>query len=479
MLVRLRMFRVDDVAVRLLSYGPSAKIEGVELGPDILIALEGLGTFKGVTIEDRFKELQAKSRDLIDVASNMHKESTRRGHASLTTSLILQFEVNPCSRVSTILLAAQPFGSYLQESQRRRQVKIDDFIIPPEIVKVERYSRIYHEVIYHAWKCYRSLIDKGVPIEDARYLLPLSSRTSIFVTGSLESFIWLIYSSENRDAWYFPSELKKIGELINKTASSVSPLLTSARLSFKPLSYVYPYPDLYKREDKAIEEIIRKHHVPNQLILLDFRVEEGIDGLIQYALKNPECMNSLNPLIYAVTLEPLSLAAYHQSIRHRTVPTSVESIYKAVERAEKKPEANVIIPPTIKSREETVNIFNDVVYRLLEAYSNLIAENLPPSEAIYLCPQALRIYAVRRYDAFNLLWPQGYIGTRTCSYAQWEERMIAYSIWRGIEKFSPDIGRLMGEKCKHLGYCPEKDWCQIIKKYFPDYNDEIHRKMME
>ncbi|MEM3865649.1 MAG: FAD-dependent thymidylate synthase, partial [Nitrososphaerota archaeon] len=152
---------------------------------------------------------------------------------------------------------------------------------------------------------------------------------------------------------------------------------------------------------------------------------------------------------------------------------------KAVERAEKKPEANVIIPPTIKSREETVNIFNDVVYRLLEAYSNLIAENLPPSEAIYLCPQALRIYAVRRYDAFNLLWPQGYIGTRTCSYAQWEERMIAYSIWRGIEKFSPDIGRLMGEKCKHLGYCPEKDWCQIIKKYFPDYNDEIHRKMME
>lgn len=473
------MFKVDDVTVRLLCYGPSMNVGGVELNPDILIALEGLGTFKGVTIEERLKELQAKNRDLRDTASAIHRESTRRGHASLTTSLMLQFEVNPCSRVSTLLLAAQPFGSYLQESQRRRQVNMGEFAVPPEIDRVEKYSKIYHEVIYHVWGCYKSLIDRGIPIEDARYLLPLSSRTSIFITGSLESFVWLIYSSENRDARHFPTELKKIGELIKKTAVSISPLLTSARLSFKPLHYVYPYPDVYKPEDKIIEEIIQRCLEPSQLILLDFKIVGEVGGLVQHALKDPECMNSLNPLIYAVTLEPLSLVAYHQSIRHRTVPTSVESIYKAVERAEKKPEKNLVTPPTIKSREETIEIFNDAAYRLLETYSILLAENLPPSEAIYLCPQALKIYTVRKYNAFNLLWPQGYVGTRTCSYAQWEERTIAYSIWRGIEKVSPDIGRLMGEKCKHLGYCPEKNWCQIIKKYVPEYNDIVHKKMME
>ncbi len=473
------MFTIGDVGICLLSYGPHTSIDGVELDPDILIALEGLGTFKGVTIKERLKELQAKSKDPRDVASGMHRESTRRGHASLTTSLILQFEVNPCSRASTLLLTSQPFGSYLQESQRRRQVSRDEFIIPPEIHGVEKLSRVYLETIDYVWGCYRSLIDRGIPLEDARYLLPISSRTSIFVTGSLESFIWIIYSSENRDEKYFPRELKKIGELIKKLSMSISPLITSARLSFKPLYHVYPYPDPYKLEDKIIDGIIKRYCEPDQPILLDFKITEGIEDLVGDALKNPEYMNSLNPLIHASTLEPLSVAAYHQSIRHRTVPTSVEPIYKAIERAEGNPEKNIVIPPTIKSREETIKIFSEAILKLLETYSNLLGEDVPFSEAVYLCPQAVRIYAIRTYNAFNLLWPQGYIGTRTCSYAQWEERMIAYSIWRSIGKVSPVIGGLMGEKCKHLGYCPEKNWCQIIKKYIPEYDDEQHKKMME
>ncbi len=473
------MFRVDDIGIRLLSYGPCSRINGVEIDPDILIALEGLGTFKGVTIEERLNELQAKSKDLRDVASSMHRESTRRGHASITTSLILQFEVNPCSRASTLLLAAQTFGSYLQESQRRRQVNKDEFIIPPKINDDEKLSSLYYEAVDYVWRCYKSLIDRGTPLEDARYLLPISSQTSIFVTGSLESFIWLIYSSENRDERYFPIELKKLGESIKKLAMSISPLITSARLSFKPLHYVYPYPDLYKTEDKIIEEIIKRYREPDHPILIGFKVAGGIEDFVEEALKNPEYMNSLNPLIYASTLEPLSIAAYHQSIRHRTVPTSVESIYNAIERAGGSIEKNIITPPTIRSKEESSKIFNEAIFKLLETYSTLINEDVPPSEAIYLCPQAVRIYTVRTYNAFNLLWPQGYIGTRTCSYAQWEERMIAYSIWRSIEKVSPIIGRLMGEKCKHLGYCPEKNWCQIIKKYIPEYNDEQHKKMLE
>lgn len=473
------MFKVDDVGLRLICYGPHIRIGGVELSPDILIALEGVGTFKGVTIEERLSELQSKGKDPKDVALNMHRESTRRGHASLTTSLILQFEVKPCSRASTLLLAAQPFGSYLQESQRRRRINIDEFIIPPNIDRVEKLSVKYRETLNYVWRCYDELISKGVPFEDARYLLPLSSRTSIFITGSLESFIWLIYSSENRDGKYFPAELKKIGKLIKELAMNISPLLTSARLSFKPLQYVYPYPDPYKPEDRILEELIKQYNEPDQPILIDFKVSGQIQHLVEDAVKNSEYMNSLNSFIHAITLEPLSLAAYHQSIRHRTVPTSVESIYKALERALSNPEKNIVTPPTIKNNEERLNIFNDAVSRLLETYSLLLSEDVAPSEAVYLCPQAIRVYVSRVYNAFNLLWPQGYIGMRTCSYAQWEERMIAYSIWRSIEKHSPKISRLMGEKCRHLGYCPEKDWCPIIKKYIPGYNDELHKKMME
>jgi thymidylate synthase (FAD) len=67
------------------------------------------------------------------------------------------------------------------------------------------------------------------------------------------------------------------------------------------------------------------------------------------------------------------------------------------------------------------------------------------------------------------------VATRTCSKAQWEERSIAYKIWRDVEKEMPWLSKLMGEKCKHLRHCPEKDWCPIILKYM-EYSDEIHKR---
>jgi thymidylate synthase (FAD) len=36
----------------------------------------------------------------------------------------------------------------------------------------------------------------------------------------------------------------------------------------------------------------------------------------------------------------------------------------------------------------------------------------------------------------------------------------------------------MGEKCMHLGYCPEREWCPIILKYHA-YSDEAHHRFNE
>ena len=118
------MFTPRDIEVKLLSYGPRTKLKiddrEFQVEPDLLIALEGIGTFKGVTLEERLQEFLKAGKDLEKIAFKMHQESTRRGHASLTTSLSLQLEVNVCSRVASMLLVSPPFASYLQESQRRR-----------------------------------------------------------------------------------------------------------------------------------------------------------------------------------------------------------------------------------------------------------------------------------------------------------------------------------------------------------------------
>ncbi|MEM3096166.1 MAG: FAD-dependent thymidylate synthase, partial [Nitrososphaerota archaeon] len=171
---------------------------------------------------------------------------------------------------------------------------------------------------------------------------------------------------------------------------------------------------------------------------------------------------------------PMSLVAFHQAVRHRTVPTAVESIYTAADRAYQNPEENIVVPPSIKKDAGLSTIFRESVSIALECYRELLSRGVRRSTAIYIIPQALRVYSVRLYNGYNLIYPQGFIGTRTCSYTQWEERGIAYRIWRELEKSLPEIAALIGEKCRYLGYCPEREWCPIITKYHT-YSDELHR----
>ncbi|MEM2233515.1 MAG: FAD-dependent thymidylate synthase, partial [Nitrososphaerota archaeon] len=162
---------------------------------------------------------------------------------------------------------------------------------------------------------------------------------------------------------------------------------------------------------------------------------------------------------------------------HRSVPTAVESLVEAADRALKEPERSVVVPPRLRSSEALTSEFVARVLSMLELYRS-VREELGPAAALYLVPQAVRIRTLRVYDLFNLLSPMGFVATRTCSAAQWEERAIAYRIWREVERSVPELGRLMGEKCRHLGYCPEKEWCPIILKY-RRYDDEIHRRLNE
>ncbi len=476
------MLSIEDVAVRLLSYGPAAEIdvdgERVFLDPDLLIALEGIGTIKGVTLSERFKELQEAGEEPSKLVSDFHRESTRRGHSSLTTSLMLQIEVSGCSRVASMLLVSPSFGSYIQESQRRRRVSREDFLIPNRIRSKERWRNLYQEAVEEAYDAYSWLIENGIELEDARYVLPLSSRTSLFASGSLETFLGLMFDARRlgRESRYYPEELSIIGDKIRNVAERIAPKLTEARLCFRIRLPTYPYANPYREEDEIMRELVEKYG-GERPILLSLTVLVDRRELVQGSLKDPAQAHVLNPLIQAIFLEPMSLAAYHQSIRHRTVPTAVESIYSATSRCLAEPEKNLIVPPKVMESESLVTRFRDTISKLLDAYEKLIIDGAYPSDAVYLTPQALKIYAIRSYNAFNLLWPQGYVAMRTCSYSQWEERRIAYEIWRRIKEKVPWLGELMGERCKLLGYCPERRWCEIILKY-RRYDDELHRRAL-
>ena len=477
------MLGIEDILVRLLSYGPAAEIElhgeRIKLEPDVLIALEGIGTLAGVSMAERYEELLRSGRDLEKIISVFHRESTRRGHASLTTSLVLQLEVGRCSRAASMLLVSPPFGSYLQESQRRRIVGRGSFFIPSKIARNNELRSAYIEAIGASYEVYSRLLNEGVEPEDARYVLPLASVTSLFMSSSLETFLGFIIDAgrHGRNSPWYPEELSVIGERIGEVARSIAPLLTEARLRFRIGLPTYPYANPYREADGLVESLVERHGAEGP-VMLSFILLIDWHDLARESFEDPAKAHALSPLIQAIFLEPMSLAAYHQAIRHRTIPTAIESIYSAAERCISKPEKNLVIPPRIAGSERLMSLFMEAATNLLEAYEKLVRGDAHPSDAIYLIPQAMKIYTVRSYNGFNLLWPQGFIATQTCSTSQWEVRRIAYEVWRQVGEKAPWLGELMGEKCRHLGYCPERRWCPTILKY-RSYDDEEHKRALE
>jgi thymidylate synthase (FAD) len=457
----------DEIVFALFSIGPVYREGELELGPDAVIALEGLGTFQGVSIRDRVSDALSKGKDLSKVAAKVHKESTRRGHASLTTSAVMFWEVSNCSRLLSMLLVAPVFGSYLQESQRRAPLTRERLLTPVEL-KGGKLEARYSEGMNRVFEAYKTLCEEGVPLEDARYLAPLAAATSLYASLSLESHIYFIRKVEE-GIGIVPGELKAFVDRFLEVARSKSPLLLDSRLSFRARWGYYSVADPLRGPDGLIQGLCGDRPL-EEAELLSFDYPRGIERMGLDGLAAEQA----SPLVRAVTVESLSLAAYHQAIRHRTVPTVVESLVEAAERWSRSPEAGLVVPPSIKSSPRLLRVFTDACEELHSLYSTLMQEN-EVSAALYTLPNAMRIRVVRSYNLYNLLSPMGFLATRTCSAAQWEERAIAYRLWREVEKTAPWLKGAMGEKCKHLGYCPEREWCPIILKYW-EYSDELHKK---
>ncbi|MEM3394553.1 MAG: FAD-dependent thymidylate synthase [Nitrososphaerota archaeon] len=459
----------DEFELEVIDAAPSTTYHDLSIGPDEIIAIQGSGTFEKVSLKEKIKKLIEQDKNLKKFTKNVHWESTRRGHASLSTSAILFTETRNCSRLLTMLLVSSQFGSYLQESQRRSKVTRDRVLVPAEL-REKHLERFFIKSMNNCYDVYAWLIDRGIKLEDARYILPLSSSSSVFSAASLESFVYLfVKTSEN--IGIVPTELKQYTHKLKNLMDTYLPELTNARLSFSNLNTYYPLTDPLREPDKLIERIIQhKPSIGAKVIKI-----ESIGNAEEIITKGTsQMLDAYNNFFRVITCEVISLAAYHQAVRHRTVSNIVEPLPEAILRVEKNLEEYLVIPPDIKRKEELTSRFLDAVNDLLTLYRKLVDENENVA-ALYAVPQAITVSVIRSYNLFNLVYPMGFIATRTCSKAQWEERSIAYKIWHDIEREMPWMSLIMGEKCKHLGYCPEKEWCPIILKY-RQYSDEIHRE---
>ncbi len=165
----------------------------------------------GKMLWDKVDEGQ-KKRLIKQVISSGHHSTIE--HASFT------FAIEGVSRALSHQLVRHRIASYSQKSQRYVKEKEFDYIVPKTIEKNKKNLEIYLKGIKNVSDIYNSLLNNGVPAEDARMILPNACETKIVVTMNCRS-LFNFFSERlcQRAQW----EIRAMASLMLKECKKVAP----------------------------------------------------------------------------------------------------------------------------------------------------------------------------------------------------------------------------------------------------------------
>ena len=140
------------------------------------------------------------------------KRIIAKGHESVLEHIVYTFLVEDVSRTLTHQLVRHRIASYSQQSQRYVKVNTDNpnwYVLPPSLEKKNKF--LYDILMDEIASTYNTLIEKGVPKEDARYVLPNATKTELVMSINARSFRNLLKLRTDKTAQW---EIRELGYMM-------------------------------------------------------------------------------------------------------------------------------------------------------------------------------------------------------------------------------------------------------------------------
>jgi thymidylate synthase (FAD) len=135
------------------------------------------------------------------------------GHHSVFEHIYFTFKIEGISRACSHQLVRHRHCSFTQRSQRYCSEDEFEFVTPKT---VKRFLYSYHCVMDDSSGFYRTVQSKGVPNEDARYILPNACATELYLSCNLRELIHIANERLcNRAQWEIRDLVKEMVALVD------------------------------------------------------------------------------------------------------------------------------------------------------------------------------------------------------------------------------------------------------------------------
>lgn len=514
------MLRIIRPQVNVLDYGPKIGLENGEIiSPDEIIRYAALGTYRDISFIDELKKEKGQEENYSSRISKAINDSTGRGHASMATSIILFAELKgACSKFVDSMLTGVRFGSSLMPSGRRIPIQKEQIVISEEIHKKPEAEKLYLQESKKNIELYEELRDLNKKYkQEASKIVQYGLSGGGFIALPLETIVNLSKNIENNI--FMPKEGKQIiSQLEDFIKDKGMANIYYARKNAPRTGCVNP--GIFHKELNSVNEYLQKNFsdVQENPILSnlnyfpskerDKRINNWINLRTQLS-KNPlnaflyyqdllkgldQIVSNFNNSIEATFITNTPWRVWGEVKRHRTMDQTAESIYLAVERAEKiinkkngsedfkslkKKYLKIFSIPLFIQNDKI--LFNKWVGRIkssIKTYRDLVSIDIPESEAIAIIPRGLKFGVIKKKDFYNLTL--GYDSLRLCQTAEPEMRQITEQERNLLLKqnISDSVKNLLLPKCGYVNFCPDR-YCEakVINRFVQGYNKEIHDKI--
>lgn len=414
------------------------------------------------------------------------------GHKSIIEHDYLVFAVCDVTPIIEQTIIGNRLTSFTIKSRREVDFRTAGFYVPEfrkkDLTPHPKNEEIKEKYISHMkylFNTYGDIVDNGVNVEDARFILPYSFHSNIIMglnARELEKMIVsFIYGPLSKI-----SELKEFGEKLYSIAKDYIPYLDESIENYKidvenPFEYMESIST--RPEIKIVDKPQLISYTPNSddvilksSIMYHFQCSEEEAGKIlesaqakdsNYKEKSMDIIlhkeerRELEQVNFTFQI-PISLSILTHLTRHRMHSLLVPEFLPLWNFE------NYITPATIKAKPELEKIYVEAHDRNIKVFEEFKAMDIADEDLIYFYIGAQMLNVVTTMNGRTLQW---ILHLRCCNKAQWQIRGIAKEIAKQVSKVSPLLGKGLGPTCMTDLVCNEgKECCGLIDKLLEQKN---------
>lgn len=403
------------------------------------------------------KNMKITGLETLDVSKSMDAGLLHHKLNVMSDNIKLSFFAEGINRFHSTIIC-EVGGSYVQQSQRYVEMSPENLYYQTfEDIKQQQLNELLSDT-FELYNEMTTLKEKGkgrpvisdflygIPYEDARYILPLAVTTNIQVTLSLKQLKSLVSTAELYFSGAFEEVLTKL--LNNLPDFIVTYINNSSKLDYAKNEVYY---DLFKRE----ADVLYIEDMSN------CSMESVAHGALTSTTKNPFIKERTAQELREVTdrvlsyghtsiLEQayssfelrMSMATYHQFVRHRIPANIRESIFAVAQYS-----TEFIIPESIKNSE-----FLERYIDIIERYRDFRKPHNGTSQtSMFFITNADKVSVI---STVNARGDVEIAKERTCLNAQWEIRTLYTEKIKQLLALAPELYQGGVPSCVH-GKCKE------------------------